>query len=122
MTTNHMETLDEALIRTGRADVIVDFTNVTKKQAVNMFINIYSGERCIPYQPDKPGIENWTEEEIKRLAKEFGSKIHDQKFSLPCSSSTSRISGSSRGEPCRRWTRGWRILAVTERMTYHRRA
>lgn len=81
MTTNHIETLDKALIRTGRADVIVTFTNVTKKQAVDMFINIYSGERWIPYQPDKPDIEDWTEDDIKRLADEFGAKIHDQMFS-----------------------------------------
>lgn len=81
MTTNHIETLDKALIRTGRADVIVTFTNVTKKQAVDMFINIYSGERWIPYQSGKPDVEDWTEDDIKRLADEFGAKIHDQKFS-----------------------------------------
>lgn len=81
MTTNHIETLDKALIRTGRADVIVTFTNVTKKQAVEMFINIYSGERWIPYQPGKPDVEDWTEDDIKRLADEFGAKIHDQTFS-----------------------------------------
>lgn len=81
MTTNHIETLDEALIRTGRADVIVTFTNVTKKQAVDMFINIYSGERWIPYEPGKPDVEDWTEDDIKRLADEFGAKIHDQTFS-----------------------------------------
>lgn len=81
MTTNHLETLDNALIRTGRADVIVTFTNVTKKQAVDMFINIYSGERWIPYEPGKPDVEDWTGDDIKRLAHEFGAKIHDQKFS-----------------------------------------
>lgn len=81
MTTNHIEILDKALIRTGRADVIVAFTNVTKKQAVDMFINTYSGERWIPYQPGRPGVEDWTEDDIKRLADEFGTKIHDQKFS-----------------------------------------
>lgn len=81
MTTNNIEILDEALIRTGRADVIVNFTNVTKKQAVGMFTNTYSGERWIPYQPGKPGVEDWTEDDIKRLAEEFGAKIHDQEFS-----------------------------------------
>ncbi|KAL2280172.1 hypothetical protein FJTKL_12780 [Diaporthe vaccinii] len=81
MTTNHIEALDKALIRTGRADVIVTFTNVTKKQATDMFINTYSGERWIPYQLGKTGVEDWTEEDILRLADEFGAKIHDQKFS-----------------------------------------
>lgn len=81
MTMNHIEMLDKALIRTGRADVIVNFTNVTKKQAIDMFINTYSGERWVPYQPGKPGVEDCTEDDNKRLADEFGSKIHDQKFS-----------------------------------------
>ena len=81
MTTNHVEMLDKALIRTGRADVIVTFTNVTKKQAVDMFISAYSGERWIPHEPDQPDVEDWTDDDIKRLAEEFGAKIHDQKFS-----------------------------------------
>lgn len=81
MTTNHIETLDKALIRTGRADVIVTFTNVTKQQATDMFINTYSGERWIPYQLGKPDMEDWTGDDILRLADEFGAKIHDQKFS-----------------------------------------
>lgn len=81
MTTNQIETLDKALIRTGRADVIVTFTNVTKQQATDMFINTYSGERWIPYQLGQPDVEDWTEDDILRLADEFGAKIHDQKFS-----------------------------------------
>lgn len=81
MTTNHIETLDKALIRTGRADVIVTFTNVAKKQAADMFINIYSGERWIPYEPGRPDVEDWTEDDIKHLADDFGAKIHDQQFS-----------------------------------------
>lgn len=81
MTTNHIEALDEALIRTGRADVIVTFTNVTKQQAVDMFISTYSGERWIPYQPGQPDMEDWNQDDIKRLADEFGAKIRDQKFS-----------------------------------------
>lgn len=81
MTTNHIEALDEALIRTGRADVIVTFTNVTKQQAVDMFISTYSGERWIPYQHGQPDMEDWNLDDIKRLADEFGAKIHDQKFS-----------------------------------------
>ncbi|KAL1870690.1 hypothetical protein Daus18300_005010 [Diaporthe australafricana] len=81
MTTNHVEKLDEALIRTGRADVIITFTNVTKQQAVDMFVNAYSGERWVPYQRGKPEVEDWTEETIKRLGDEFGSKIGDKELS-----------------------------------------
>ncbi|KAK2604605.1 hypothetical protein N8I77_007518 [Diaporthe amygdali] len=81
MTTNHIEVLDEALIRTGRADIIVTFTNVTKQQAVDMFIHAYSGERWAPYQPGNPQVEDWTEEDIKRLAEEFAAKIREEEFS-----------------------------------------
>lgn len=45
MTTNHIENLDEALIRTGRADRIVTFTYATKQQAGEMFANAYTGAR-----------------------------------------------------------------------------
>lgn len=81
MTTNHIEVLDEALIRTGRADIVVTFTNVTKQQAVDMFIHAYSGERWAPYQPGNPQVEDWTEEDIKRLAEEFAAKIREKEFS-----------------------------------------
>ncbi|KAF3760600.1 P-loop containing nucleoside triphosphate hydrolase protein, partial [Cryphonectria parasitica EP155] len=71
MTTNHIENLDEALIRTGRADRIISFTKTTKKQAEDMFINALK----------HPEMEDWTDEDIYVLAKEFSDKIQDAKFS-----------------------------------------
>ncbi|PSR83515.1 hypothetical protein BD289DRAFT_453816 [Coniella lustricola] len=144
MTTNHIENLDEALIRTGRADRIVTFNNTTKQQAADMFINAYSGTRWTggkryrrriqdsktpssqtgqstspetalassqkqPQQthkdtvPDKKNatqeidkkqkekedddddvdndVEDWTDEDIALLAKQFSDKIRDTEFS-----------------------------------------
>ncbi|KAK4104886.1 hypothetical protein N658DRAFT_419409 [Parathielavia hyrcaniae] len=41
MTTNKPETLDEALIRPGRVDLQVTFTNATQQQARELFIRMY---------------------------------------------------------------------------------
>lgn len=86
MTTNHIEHLDEALIRTGRADRIITFTNATKEQAENMFINAYTGTKWGQHMSKEtrakhPEMEEWTDEEIFQMAKEFSDKIHDQEFS-----------------------------------------
>lgn len=88
MTTNHIESLDEALIRTGRADRIITFTNATKKQARDMYVNAYSGTRWgqhmsretrLKYHPE---MEDWTDgDEIHALAEAFAATIHDQEFS-----------------------------------------
>lgn len=86
MTTNHIENLDEALIRTGRADRIVTFTNATKKQAEDMFTNAYTGTRWGQHMSREtrlkhPEMEEWTDEEIHVLAAEFSQKIHDMEYS-----------------------------------------
>lgn len=86
MTTNHIESLDEALIRTGRADRIITFTNATKSQARDMFVNAYSGTRWGQHMSREtrlkhPEMEDWTDEEIRDLAEEFSATIHDEEFS-----------------------------------------
>lgn len=86
MTTNHIDNLDEALIRTGRADRIITFTNATKKQAEDMFTNAYTGTRWGQHMSKEtrakhPEMEEWTDEEIYQMAKEFSRKIHDTEFS-----------------------------------------
>lgn len=86
MTTNHIESLDEALIRTGRADRIITFTNTTKRQAGDMFVNAYSGTRWGQHMSREtrlkhPEMEDWTDEELDELAKEFSATIHDEEFS-----------------------------------------
>ncbi|KAJ0114406.1 hypothetical protein J7T55_010795 [Diaporthe amygdali] len=86
MTTNHIENLDEALIRTGRADRIVTFTNATKHQAGEMFVNAYTGTRWGQHMSREavlrhPEMEEWTDGDIERLAREFSAKIRDEEFS-----------------------------------------
>jgi len=44
MTTNYPEKLDDALIRPGRVDMIVEFTMATKKQIRELFIRMYSSD------------------------------------------------------------------------------
>lgn len=43
MTTNTPEQLDEALIRPGRVDMQVAFTNATREQALQLFVRMYEG-------------------------------------------------------------------------------
>lgn len=86
MTTNHIESLDEALIRTGRADRIITFTNATKKQARDMFLNAYSGTRWGQHMSAEtrlkhPEMEDWTDQDIRELAEQFSATIHDEEFS-----------------------------------------
>ncbi|KUI72952.1 putative mitochondrial chaperone BCS1-B [Cytospora mali] len=86
MTTNHIELLDEALIRTGRADRIITFTNATRQMAQDLYIHAYTGTRWIQRQADnanEPSInaEGWTDEDIQALSKEFAAKIQDEEFS-----------------------------------------
>jgi chaperone BCS1 len=44
MTTNKRETLDEALLRPGRVDRQVGFTNATSDQARELFLRMYEPE------------------------------------------------------------------------------
>ena len=44
MTTNKPETLDEALVRPGRIDLQVSFTNATPQQARELFVRMYEPE------------------------------------------------------------------------------
>ncbi|KAK1760871.1 BCS1 N terminal-domain-containing protein [Echria macrotheca] len=44
MTTNKPESLDDALIRPGRVDLQVGFTNATRQQAVELFVRMYEAE------------------------------------------------------------------------------
>lgn len=86
MTTNHAENLDEALIRTGRADRIVTFTHATKQQAGEMFANAYTGTRWGQHMSREavlrhPEMEEWTDGDIARLAAQFSAGIRDAEFS-----------------------------------------
>jgi SpoVK/Ycf46/Vps4 family AAA+-type ATPase len=62
MTTNHVEKLDPALVRPGRADVKLWFGNATADQARRLF------ERFFPSQEE--------------LARAFGDRIEDRQYSM----------------------------------------
>jgi chaperone BCS1 len=62
MTTNHLERLDPALIRPGRADVKLAFGNATAAQAERLFV------RFFPTRAD--------------LASAFAGQIEDGRFSM----------------------------------------
>ncbi|KAI1391343.1 BCS1 N terminal-domain-containing protein [Hypoxylon trugodes] len=59
MTTNTPETLDEALIRPGRVDLQVAFTNATQEQAEQLFVRMYEGDKALspPSPPPSPSSE-----------------------------------------------------------------
>lgn len=84
MSTNKIEDLDEALIRAGRADRLIKFTNITKEQAQEMFYAAYTGTRWKPHvtvDESTHQVEDYTDEDITRLAKEFSDKIHNEEVS-----------------------------------------
>ncbi|GMU26187.1 MAG: hypothetical protein AMXMBFR16_10920 [Candidatus Uhrbacteria bacterium] len=62
MTTNFRETLDNALVRPGRADVCIELANATKEQARNLFLRFF---------PD-----------LLHLAEIFEDKIVDGQYSM----------------------------------------
>lgn len=47
MTTNHLDRLDQALVRPGRADVRVEFAHATEEQAIRMFGAFYPRETSL---------------------------------------------------------------------------
>ncbi|KAK4044781.1 BCS1 N terminal-domain-containing protein [Parachaetomium inaequale] len=51
MTTNKPQTLDEALIRPGRVDLQVAFTNATQQQARELFVRMYEPENTADAPP-----------------------------------------------------------------------
>ena len=53
MTTNFPEKLDEALIRPGRVDMKVEFTNATRCQICELFTRMYSADTPTSLDPDQ---------------------------------------------------------------------
>lgn len=74
MTTNHAEQLDSALVRPGRVDMKVYLGNISPRSAEDMFIRMFS--------PDLGGgvCDDMDEEEMRRLAAEFASRVPDDTF------------------------------------------
>lgn len=49
MTTNYLEKLDSALIRSGRTDLLIEFTSATKTDIQRVFVDAFPQERCRAY-------------------------------------------------------------------------
>ncbi|KFA79865.1 hypothetical protein S40288_03766 [Stachybotrys chartarum IBT 40288] len=84
MTTNKPESLDEALIRPGRVDLQVAFTNATSQQAGELFRRMYELETEDPLSEEKMTIRMEPElnsGEIGKIADDFAAKIPEEVFS-----------------------------------------
>ncbi|KAM3447206.1 hypothetical protein MY3296_008942 [Beauveria thailandica] len=83
MTTNHLENLDQALIRPGRVDMIIPFSLADADMSASIFRAIYTpfdgelGEDAVPKGDGKKTLID----EIAILAKEFGRRIPPDEFS-----------------------------------------
>ncbi|KAI9336618.1 P-loop containing nucleoside triphosphate hydrolase protein [Zopfochytrium polystomum] len=87
MTTNHLEKLDQALIRPGRIDVRIFFGNATRATAQQLFLQFYS------YKHEQrgggrggPGADTAAAaaaaEELARLAAAFAREIPEERLSM----------------------------------------
>jgi chaperone BCS1 len=77
MTTNHIERLDDALIRPGRVDRKVLFRRADKSMIFRLFCTVFK-------QSDDDYRTSHTladDETVERLADEFVSKVPEQEFS-----------------------------------------
>ncbi|KAH8706063.1 putative mitochondrial chaperone bcs1 [Talaromyces proteolyticus] len=75
MSTNHVDHLDEALIRPGRVDMTVQFKHADKDIVVQLFCNIFK---------ETPGVEPEKEVNdvtIEKLAEEFATHVPVGEFS-----------------------------------------
>ncbi|KAL2372524.1 hypothetical protein RJ035_005237 [Blastomyces gilchristii] len=83
MTTNHIERLDDALIRPGRVDRKVLFQLADEKMSYRLFCTVFKRSDEDDSNPEKKtDAEKKTDDEkIDRLAREFAAKIPDDLFS-----------------------------------------
>ncbi|KAF3479550.1 mitochondrial chaperone BCS1 [Arthroderma uncinatum] len=96
MTTNHPDKLDDALIRPGRVDMMVEFTLANREQIREIFIRMYS--------PDQPGSVNATTSSPSHIEKSLAvlnSKLfnHSKPEKSPASHDQS-VADEKRGREC----------------------
>lgn len=77
MSTNHIDHLDEALIRPGRVDKIIVFKNADKKIITQLFCTIFKQTPAGYEQPPKETEGS----AIERLAEEFATHVPEEKLS-----------------------------------------
>lgn len=70
MTTNHLDRLDEALVRPGRVDVRGYFGLASQPCARQLFLRFYYG------------IENMDQTELESIADEFSAQVPDKRYTM----------------------------------------
>ena len=76
MTTNHPETLDEALIRRGRIDQKIHFDCASRETSVKLFMQVF----CKTVDELLEGEVPQDEVTVAKLAEEFVSKFEENSF------------------------------------------
>ncbi|KAI0836066.1 P-loop containing nucleoside triphosphate hydrolase protein [Hypoxylon sp. FL0890] len=77
ITTNYFKKLDPALVRPGRVDLHVKFTNATREQVKTIFIAMYTVSGGVV----APNLGDITRAELDTLADKFKSYLNDEQFS-----------------------------------------
>ena len=91
MTTNHVEKLDNALLRPGRIDVRVQFELATQVHAESLFMQIFSvaeqslsfgdADQVLEMEADRQEIGNVENVRLRKMAKEFAKEVPEKKLS-----------------------------------------
>ena len=98
MTTNKPETLDEALIRPGRVDLQVGFTNATEDQAKELFQRMYEGQPTTSKNANRPIAETKpASPDAKNTAQNGGAAVPNASTAAHSSAKPSSMNGHAAG-------------------------
>lgn len=99
MTTNHIEQLDPALIRDGRADLYIEFKLASRAVMAELFHRMFDSydndlepvlvpvkdplTGIVKYTIEKPKVdsEDFSADELKKMSEKFANMIPDENFS-----------------------------------------